>query len=266
MVKDAAGREHYQAGSSARIVSLVPSLTELLFDLDLVQQLVGRTSSCVEPAGRLDQIDGLGTTNKVDIMKLAELGPSHVLVNKDQTPEALTQEIINLGVEIVLTHCEGPDDVVTLFELIGNIFARDEQAGNMIEALQREITTTKQAAAERDTKRVIFLTWKNPWVTVSQNTFTANVLAMAGMETLGHNPDRRFPDIDIDRALLEQTDLVLFGNEPFQFEDEDVDEFRLSNGIGSRPYLEIVDGRSLAWPGRRTVQGLQELSQLAARL
>ncbi len=266
MLKDAAGRQHYQAGSGARIVSLVPSLTELLFKMDLQRQLVGRTSACVEPDGLVDQIDVIGSTRTIDIMKLAELGPSHVVVSHDDTPGALIEEIVNLGVEVVQTHCEGPEDNGALFELLGGIFGRDEQAGEMKTALDSVIAAAKTAAAERPDKMVLYLTWKNPWITVSRETYTARLLAVAGLRTLGDEPGKRYPQIEIDGALLRQADLVLFGNEPFQFEDEDIQEFQLEYGIGSKPRLEITDGRSLVWLGTRAIESMRELTRLASRL
>lgn len=266
MLKDAVGRQHYQAGTSARIVSLVPSLTELLFAMELRRQLVGRTASCVEPIGLVDQIAVVGGARSVDIMKLAELAPSHVLASRDDTPDGLVEEIINLGVEVVLTHCEGPEDNGPLFELLGGIFGRAEQAGQMREALDGEIAAAKAAAAKRPTREVLFLTWKNPWITVSKDTYTGKLLALTGLRTLGDKPGTRYPEINIDAALLARADLILFGNEPFQFEDEDIQEFQLQFGIGSKPHLEIADGRSLAWPGRRALESLRELTQLAARL
>lgn len=222
MLRDAAGRQHYQAGTSARIVSLVPGLTELLFAMDLRRQVVGRTASCVEPEGLVEQIAVVGGARSIDIMKLAELGPSHVLASRDATPEAVVEEIVNLGVEVVLTHCEGPEDNGPLFELLGGIFGRAEQAGRMKAALTGEIAAAKAAAAERPPKEVLYLTWKNPWITVSKDTYTAKLLALAGLRTLGDKPGTCDPEIDIDSALLGRADLILFGNEPFQFEDEDI--------------------------------------------
>ena len=263
---DAAGKEHYSAGSGARIVSLAPSLTELLFDLGLDKKLVGRSSSCVEPEGRVDQIVVVGSTKSIDLMKLAELGPSHVLVNLDDEPESVVEEIINLGVEVVITHCKGPDDVVGLFDFLGSLFGREEQSAALTEVLQQEIAATRQVAAERPVRNVVYLTWKNPWISVSRDSYTTNLLALAGLKIMGGGSATRFPQVTIDRELMKQADLVLFGDEPFRFEEEDIQEFQLENNISGTPKLEIIDGRALSWAGKRTVEALRELSQLAARL
>ena len=263
---DAAGKDHYPAGSSARIVSLVPSLTELLFDLGIGRQVVGRTSNCVEPAGQLSQIEVVGSVKAIDLMKLAELGPSHVLVNVDDTPEAVVRDIVNLGVEVVVTHCDGPDDVLALFSLLGELFGCDEAAEALAGTLRREIELTRAVASGHPARNVIYLTWKNPWISVGPETFTANMLGLAGLSICGVNGPGRFPEVSVDRDLLAETHLVLFSDEPFQFEDEDIQDFQLDHGIGSTPRLEIVEGRALSWCGKRTADGLRELTQLANRL
>jgi ABC-type Fe3+-hydroxamate transport system substrate-binding protein len=237
-----------------------------MFDLELGRQLVGRTSGCVEPVGQVKNIGIVGTTKTVDILAVAELGPSHVLVNMDDTPDTLIQEINNLGVEVVATQCKGPEDIAGLYELLGDIFGGMEQAEIMAGALQREITAARQSAAERPVKTAIYLTWKNPWITISPDLYTANLLLLVGLRILGTEGQGRYPEIKIDRTLLAQTDLLLFGNEPFQFEEEDVQDFQLEFGIGSKPQLVIIDGRSLSWYGKRAAEGLRELCQLAAGL
>jgi len=263
---DAAGTEHYAAGSKAGIVSLVPSLTELLFDLGLDKQLLGRTSKCVEPARRVDAVTIVGSPNSIDLMKLAELGPSHVLVSKNDTPETVVQEIINLGVPVVVTHCAGPEDIAALLDFLGSLFDCVEQAEALAASVQREIEATRQAAAQTPARKVIFLTWKDPWITIPADSYTARMLALAGLSLMGGDSAAGSLELKIDQAFLSQAHLVLFGDDPFQFEEEDVQDFQLDYGIGSIPMLEMIDSRGLTWPGRRAADGLRELSEIAARL
>jgi len=263
---DAAGTEHYPAGAKAGIVSLVPSLTELVFELGLEKQLLGRTSKCAEPQGRVDAITIVGSPTNIDLMKLAELGPSHVLVSINDTPETTLQEIINLGVQVVVTHCDGPEDVPALLDLMGGIFDREAQAEALTAALQREIEAIRLAAAQHPVRKVIYLTWKNPWLTISPDCYTARMLALAGLSLLSGDSTAASRELQLDQAFLSQAQLVLFGDDPFQFEEEDVQDFQLDHGIGSIPALEMIDSRGLSWPGKRAVDGLRELSEIIAQL
>ena len=108
----------------ARIVSLVPSLTELLFALDLREQVVGRTVFCIEPEGLVDTIPVVGRTKAAELDKLSALRPSHVLVNIDETPKELADQISALGARVVVTHPNSPYDNISLFRLIGGLFGR----------------------------------------------------------------------------------------------------------------------------------------------
>jgi len=266
VLTDAAGKQHAHAGSSARIVSLVPSLPELVFDLGLDSLLVGRSSGGVEAYDPAAQLPVVGSPKTVDLMKLAELGPSHVLVNVQDTAQSVIDDVVNLGVEVVVTHCAGPEDNLTLFDLMGEIFGATGQAEALAGELQREIAAARQVAAGNPVRNVLYLTWKNPWISVAEGTYAANMLALAGLQTMCRNPQPPYPEVTIDQALLARADLVLLGHDPFQFEDEDLQDFQLEYGIGSKPKIDIVEGRNLSWYGRRTIDGLRELTGLAASL
>ncbi|MDP6689937.1 MAG: helical backbone metal receptor [Alphaproteobacteria bacterium] len=266
MLTDAAGKQHVHAGSGARVVSLIPSLTEMFFDLGLSSLLVGRSSGGVEASNPAEYLPVVGNTKAIDMMKLAELGPSHVLVNVDDTAQSVIDDVVNLGVEIVVTHCAGPEDNLTLFSLMGEIFGGTEAAEKQAAALQREIDAAGQLAASRPVKNVLYLTWKEPWISVAEGTYAANMLALVGLRTMCRNPQPPYPEVTIDQAMLAQADLVLFGHDPFQFEDEDVQDFQLEYGIGSKPKVDIVEGRNMFWYGTRAIDGLRELSALAAQL
>ena len=134
---DAAGVVHAPAESRPRIVSLVPSLTELLFDLDLADCLVGRTHFCVHPKGRVEAIPSVGGTKKIRRDRLRTLAPTHVLVNVDETPRALATSIAAEGIRVVVTHPNRPEDNPPLYRLIGGIFRRIEAAESLCERLPR---------------------------------------------------------------------------------------------------------------------------------
>jgi len=259
---DAIGNKHAPMKGPARIVSLVPSLTELLFALDLQAQVVGRTAFCIEPEGQVDAIPVVGGTKTSHMDKLAALAPSHVLVNIDETPKDLAEQIGALGAEVVVTHPNAPADNIPLFQLIGGLFQRQAQAAALVTALQDELRRT----GSWPERKVLYLIWKRPWMTVSQDTYIANMLALFGMRTLCHDPARRYPEISIDAALLAQADLVLFSSEPFPFAAKHREAFKSDYAITSQPQLLSIDGKMVSWYGSRAIEGLRYLRQFAAKL
>ena len=259
---DAVGNRHRPAQGPVRIVSLVPSLTELLFALDLQDQLVGRTAFCIEPAGRIEAVAVVGGTKTSELDKLMALEPTHVLVNVDETPKKLAEQIAAMGPAIVVTHPNTPADNIPLYQLIGSLFQRRELAAGLVAALEGEL----RQSALWPKRTVLYLIWKRPWMTISQDTYIANMLALFGMRTLGHDPARRYPEITIDAALLAETDLVLFSTEPFPFAAKHRAAFARDFQIDRQPQLLAIDGKMVSWYGSRAIDGLRYLREFTAQL
>ena len=259
---DAVGNRHVPAQGAVRIVSLVPSLTELLFALDLQDQLVGRTAFCIEPAGRVETVPVVGGTKTSDMDRLMALAPTHVLVNVDETPRELAAQIAAAGPALVVTHPNTPADNIPLYRLLGGLFGRREAAAGLVAALDDELNRK----GDWPRREVLYLIWKRPWMTVSQDTYIASMLALFGMRTLCHDPARRYPEVTIDAALLAKADLVLFSTEPFPFAEKHRDAFARDYQIQGRPRLLSIDGKMVSWYGSRAIEGLRYLRDFAAQL
>ena len=124
---DALGTRH-RPDSAARIVSLVPSITELLCDLGLAPQLVGRTGFCIHPADLVRDIAKVGGTKDVNIEKIRQLAPTHLVVNIDENEEETADLLAEFIPNIIVTHPLGPQDNLALARLLGGVFCREETA------------------------------------------------------------------------------------------------------------------------------------------
>jgi ABC-type Fe3+-hydroxamate transport system substrate-binding protein len=259
---DAAGNEHEPAQPPCRIVSLVPSLTELLFALDLQGELVGRTDFCIEPEGRIEQIAVVGGTKTADMAKLLALKPTHVLVNIDETPKELAEKISAEGIHVVVTHPNKPADNLALFGLLGGLFGRQQQAAKLSADLQGELMLT----GNWPQRKVLYLIWKRPWMTISRDTYIAEMLKLFGMRTLCHDPDKRYPEVAMDAGLLAEADLILFSTEPFPFALKHREAFGRDFNIGAAPRLLSIDGKMVSWYGSRAIDGLRYLRDFTSQL
>ena len=133
------------SGGQSRIVSLVPSITELLFDLELGEQVVGRTSFCVHPADKVKAVPTVGTPKKLDLAKLRELAPTHVLVSIDETTKDLTQSLRDFVPNIVVTHPIVPRDNLDLYRLVGAMFNRVTKAeGHNLAFFHKKLSLPQQ--------------------------------------------------------------------------------------------------------------------------
>lgn len=129
---DAVGLPHLPVRTPPRIISLTPSITELLFALELREYVVGRTHYCVHPQPIISTLPSIGGTKELHYQRFLALKPTHVIVNVDENPRALAERIANDGIEIIVTHPLLPEDNVALYRLIGGIFQRPALAEQLV--------------------------------------------------------------------------------------------------------------------------------------
>ena len=252
---DAIGRRH-ATDPHARIVSLVPSITELLCDLGLAPQMVGRTGFCIHPADVVRSIPKIGGTKDVNLDKIRKLAPTHVVVNIDENEKPTVDLLAEFVPHIVATHPGKPEDNVALAKLMGGIFGVPERADAWCTAFDAELATLR-ALPRGPAQRVLYCIWQDPWMTVSQDTYIAAMLAELGW-TVPALGDARYPRFEWTPELLAQVDLVLLSSEPYRFTEEHVDA--LERQIGKPTAL--VDGEMMSWYGSRALRGVRYLSTL----
>ncbi|MFZ1492599.1 MAG: helical backbone metal receptor [Candidatus Competibacter denitrificans] len=257
---DAIGVHHVPVTDPARIVSLVPSITELLFTLGLGDQLVGRTHYCIHPRLLVAKIPSVGGTKKIRYARLQALQPTHIIVNIDENRRELAERLIADGFQVIVTHPLTPEDNVPLYRLIGGIFNRMAEAEALVMQFEQALAELRQVAWPR--RQVLYLIWREPWMGISRETYISRMLALVGWETLSIASEARYPELQLDKAFLDEADLVLFSTEPYRFLPEDLETFARDYGCPLEK-LRLIDGEMTSWYGSRAIQGLQYLQQLA---
>jgi len=262
---DAAGTRHAPARGDARIVSLVPSITELVCDLGLAAQLVGRTGFCVHPRKIVRQIPKVGGTKDVDLDKLRALRPTHVILNIDENRKEDARALAEFVSALVVTHPLDPLDNLALYRLIGGIFGREDQAESLCRKFEEAYASLQSAARAFPLDRVLYLIWKNPWMTVSRDTYVSRTLALVNWETVPAECADRYPKIDLAGDLLDGTGVVLLSSEPYLFRDAHVAELRAEPLLREKS-IALVDGEMTAWYGSRAIEGLGYLRRFREQL
>ena len=252
--------------SAPRIVSLVPSLTELVCALGRGDWLVGRTGFCVHPSEALAQVPKVGGTKTVNIEKIRRLAPTHLIVNVDEnekpTVEALSEFIPN----VVVTHPIAINDNFELYRRFGRLFDAEARAVQLCAELESALKLTQ--SAPRATLRVLYLIWNDPWMTVSAETFIAKMLASVGIEVCVPPGDARYPSLSLDAIGSLGADAVLLSSEPCRFRPADRRELRaaLVSGAAARVPVLGIDGEMTSWYGPRAIEGLRYLHAYRRRL
>ena len=261
-LEDAAGVAHEPAHGETRIVSLVPSITELLFDLGLGAQIVGRTHYCIHPTEKVKTVPSLGGTKKIRLDRLAALKPTHVIVNIDENTEAMAAAIGELGPELIVTHPLAPEDNLGLYRVLGGVFGRAAEAEELSARFGEVLAALREAAQDWATRKVLYLIWRDPWMTISRDTYISRTLALVHWETVADPSDERYPGIDMTDELVGAIDIALFSTEPYLFTDHDVETFRATYPE-SEVRSSLIDGEMVSWYGSRAITGLDYLRHFA---
>ena len=262
---DAVGTVHQRAGAGARIVSLVPSITELICDLGLSGQLQGRTGFCVHPRESVRHIPKVGGTKDVDLDKVHALAPTHVVLNMDENEKADAEALGRFVPHVIVTHPLAPLDNLELYRLIGGIFGREQAAEALCTQFLLAHDALASATRARPRLRVLYLIWKSPWMTVGRDTYISRTLALAGLDTVPASLEARYPRVALANPSLQDAELVLLSSEPYRFRDRDLAEVR------SLPFMRgkavaFIDGEMTSWYGSRAIAGLDYLRRFREKL
>ena len=239
-----------------RIVSLCPSLTELVFDLGAGDALVGRTKFCVQPRHLVDRVEAVGGTKNPKIDRIVALAPDLVLMNEEENRVEDAEALRAAG---VACHTSMPRDVpgtARVVRSIGSALGRTERAEEIardIEARSARVRATAERAARVP---YAYLIWRKPYMTVSADTYVSALLAEAGGENVFGARPERYPEITPDELRDAAPRMLLLSSEPFPFKQSHIDELVAVTGIAPERF-RLVDGELLSWHGPRTALGVE---------
>jgi ABC-type Fe3+-hydroxamate transport system substrate-binding protein len=257
VINDAVG-VHHPRDPQARIVSLVPSITELLCELGLAARLVGRTGFCIHPAPLVASIPKVGGTKDVNIEKIRKLAPTHLVVNIDENEKPTVAKLAEFIPHIVVTHPLAPRDNLGLARLMGAVFGADARAEAWCELFEAQYAALRAMPKGRP-QTMLYCIWQDPWMSVSQDTYIARMMAEIGWSVPQFADGARYPRFDWSPELIAGIDGVLLSTEPYRFTDAHAEA--LEKQIG-KP-VRLVDGEMMSWYGSRSLAGLGYLRRLA---
>ncbi|MEW6689975.1 MAG: helical backbone metal receptor [Pseudomonadota bacterium] len=242
----------------SRIVCLVPSITELVCELGLAGELVGRTGFCIHPKEVVRGIPKVGGTKSVNLAKVRALAPTHVIVNVDENKKETADALAEFVPNLIVTHPLAPEDNLGLYRQIGGAFGREKEAEMLCRRFEEKLREIK--AKTYPARKVLYLIWKDPWMTVSRDTYVSRTLALFGLLTQPESATARYPKLK--HLDVSSVDLVLLSSEPFRFRQKHVDELE---GQLRKP-CRLIDGEMTSWYGSRAMRGLPYLAEFARAL
>jgi ABC-type Fe3+-hydroxamate transport system substrate-binding protein len=251
---DMMGRMVEIAYPPKRIVSLVPSQTELLYDLGLESEVVGITKFCVHPESWFRTKTRVGGTKQLNLDKIRELQPDLVIANKE---ENLKEQIDELTKEfpVWISDIKSIDEGLQMISAIGSLVDKEEQANSLVNDIASGFEMLQKAT---DVKRVAYFIWRGPWMSVGGDTFISNMIQTIGWKNALSDMER-YPEISLEEAAAHKPDIVLLSSEPFPFKEKHIAE--LKSAIPEAEVL-LVDGEMFSWYGSRMLKAIPYFSEL----
>jgi ABC-type Fe3+-hydroxamate transport system substrate-binding protein len=204
----------------------------------------------------------IGGTKDPDVARLRALAPTHVVVNVDENRREVVEEIGRFVPGVVVTHPQRPDDNRRLYALLGAIFGRADEAAALAARYDAARAALDRTTARLPRERVLYLIWRNPWMSVRADTYVGATLAAAGWDVVATGDPRRYPSLAADAPAWRIADRILLSTEPYAFVPRDVDALAAAHG---KP-VHLVDGEWTSWYGPRAIDGLGALAQLRVAL
>lgn len=238
-----------------KIISLVPSITETLFDFGLTaDEVVGRTKFCIHPSDLVKKVEVIGGTKNLNIDKIRSLKPDLIIANKEENEKLQVEELMK-DFKVWVTDIETLEDNANFISELGKVLNKEDLAKNYNHKIASGFTQIKVS----QTKRIAYLIWKNPYMTVGSDTFIHEVLQKLGFENLFKNK-KRYPEVSVEE--LKDANLIFLSSEPFPFQQKHIDELRKE-----LPNIEIilVDGEAFSWFGTHLMKVDEYLKDLSLK-
>lgn len=228
-----------------RIISLVPSQTELLADLGLGDQIVGITKFCIHPEEWQKTKAIVGGTKKFDFDKIASLQPDLIIGNKEENYQAGIEQLKELY-PVWMSDIVTVESALEMIQQIGLLTGKDKRATEIVNQIKESFSGVEKFVPQR----VLYLIWRNPWMAAASGTFIHELLTLAGFQNC-LTSNSRYPELREEAMKTLNPELVLLSSEPYPFQLKHIDEIQK---IFPQAKVMLVDGEMFSWYGSRLIK------------
>ena len=259
---DQLGTTHTFENTPKRIVSLVPSQTELLFDLGLEENIIGITKFCVHPTHLRSEKAMVGGTKNIKFDKIKALQPDIIICNKEENTKEIVAQLSQIC-PVWVTNIVSIEDNLQMITDFGNIFNCHDIAQIWIQKLTDALAHFNKFISDKSQIKTTYFIWKNPYMVAGNATFINELLQLNRFENIMQTK-QRYPEIeDTDMVLLQKSSLILLSSEPYPFIEQDVQEISL---VFPNAKIILVDGEMFSWHGSRLLKALNYFIDLRNKI
>jgi ABC-type Fe3+-hydroxamate transport system substrate-binding protein len=254
-------KTYYPRKKYTRIISLVPSQTELLFDLGLDSEVVGITKFCIHPKAWFKTKTRVGGTKNLNMKTIHALEPDLIIANKEENVKEQIEEL-SRNYDIWVTDVNTLGDATQMIQDIGEITYKEEIAYTLQKYILQKFVSLRKKTEQNKKIRAAYFIWKDPYMVAAGETFINNLLPYCGVDNIFSN-ETRYPEIELKSLTVKKCALILLSSEPYPFKEKhqkDMEE--LLPGV---PVL-LVDGEMFSWYGSRLSKAAAYLEKLKEQL
>jgi ABC-type Fe3+-hydroxamate transport system substrate-binding protein len=244
-----------------RIISIVPSQTELLFELGLAEEIIGITKFCIHPAVQFKVKTKVGGTKKLNLELIRSLKPDLIIGNKEEnTKEDI--ELLSKEFPVWMSDIYTLEDAMKTITQIAELVDRQPEAAYLNYLINAGFTDLQTLALQQGIDQTVaYLIWKNPYMLAGGNTFINDILVKNGLTNV--IKENRYPEIELEELAGLKPDLVFLSSEPYPFREKHAEALKAAIP-GAK--VMLVDGEMFSWYGSRLVKAVQYLFQLQKEL
>lgn len=254
--------DHTFTNVPQRIVSLVPSQTELLYDLGLEDAIVGITKFCVHPIHFKATKTIVGGTKNIKFEKIKMLQPDVIICNKEENTKEIVEELSHLC-PIVVTEIYTIEDNLQMLLDFGKLFNKRTEAQKWHDKIDFSFQNFKQFIKDKPFKKAAYFIWKNPHMVAGKDTFINALLELNHFKNI-YKEKGRYPEVELKKIRLEgDPDLVFLSSEPYPFKDEDAFEI---GRFTHHAKTIFVDGEMFSWYGTRLLKAFDYFKQIHRKI
>ncbi len=229
-----------------RIISLVPSQTELLYDLGLENHIVGITRFCVHPPHLRQTKTSVGGTKNVHLNKIQALQPDVMLCNKEENTSEMIRELEKIA-PVHISDIYTINDCLELIQMYGKLFSKPDEATKIIDEIKQKQHDFTAFCKNIPKHKAAYFIWRTPWMVAAKNTFIDHMLTLNNFENYYQHLSR-YPQIKLPENPAQSPDLILLSSEPYPFKEKHKKELKT---FFPDAKILLVNGEFFSWYGSR---------------
>lgn len=244
-----------------RIISIVPSQTELLFELGLDTEIVGITKFCIHPITKYAATAKVGGTKKLNLEMIRAIQPDLIIGNKEENEQAQVEELMD-EFPVWMSDVHNLSGAMDMIRKVAELVDRAPEANYLIHLINAGFNDLQTLALQNGIdKKVAYLIWRNPYMFAGRSTFISELLAINGLSNVIQT--ERYPALELSALIDLAPELVFLSSEPYPFNDEHLQEIQTALPFSK---VRLVDGEMFSWYGSRLVKAVQYFFQLQSEI